>query len=240
MNNSRDESERVRQHHRRYRAALQPVGRLYEWKKQVMLAHVTARDVVLDAGCGNGLFTLPLAARAQRVYGVDFTEELLRDLQLHLTTLPLSNVQLIHADVRQLPFPDGFFDSVVCYSALYYIRELDAALSELSRVLKTGGRAVFDLGNVHSLEARHSVRSYDVPHHFVSVRQAKRFAQTAGLRIAGLRRLQVFRPLRGHPIERWLMRLLETPVGRTMLDEYVSSLPILRHFAFRLIFVCEK
>lgn len=234
-----DDSELVRQHHRQHRAALQPGGRLYEWKLQLALQHVTANDVVLDAGCGNGLFTVPLSAHARQVYGVDFTEELLHDLKANLPPRPPANLRLIQGDLRCLPFPDEFFDSIVCYSTLYYIRELDRVLGEFHRVLKRGGRAIFDLGNVHSLEARHSMRSYRVPHHFVTVRGAKQLIQGAGLRIVRLRRLQLFRPLRGHRIERWLVRLLETPVGRTMLDEYVSSLPLLRHFAFRLVFVCE-
>ncbi len=235
-----DYSELVRQHHRQHRAALQPGGRLYEWKLQLALQWVSAQDVVLDAGCGNGLFTIPLSAHARQVYGVDFTEELLNDLKVHLPTCPPANLQLIQGDLRRLPFSEEFFDSIVCYSTLYYIRELDLALREFHRVLKRGGRAIFDLGNVNSLEARHSLRSYRVPHHFVSVREAKRLIQSAGLRIVRWRRLQVYRPLRGHPVEQWLARLLETSAGKTMLDEYVSSLPLLRNFAFRLVFLCEK
>ncbi|MCS6862059.1 MAG: methyltransferase domain-containing protein [Abditibacteriales bacterium] len=233
-------TERVREHHRQIRGVLQPGGRMYEWKLQLALQLVTPQDVVLDAGCGNGLFTIPLSAHAREVYGVDFTAELLDDLKAHLPTCPPANLQLIQGDLRCLPFPDAFFDSLVCYSTLYYIRELDRVLSEFCRVLKRGGRAIFDLGNIHSLEARHSLRSYRVPHHFVTVRAAKQLIQRAGLHLVRLRRLQVFRPLRGHPIERWLMRLLEAPVGKTMLDEYVSALPLLRHFAFRLVFVCEN
>jgi ubiquinone/menaquinone biosynthesis C-methylase UbiE len=235
-----DYIELVRQHHRQHRATLQPGGRLYEWKRRLALQWVNAQDVVLDAGCGNGLFTIPLSAHARMVYGVDFTEELLNDLKANLPTCQPANLQLVQGDLRRLPFSDEFFDSIVCYSTLYYVRELDRVLREFHRTLKRGGRAIFDLGNVNSLEARHSLRSYRVPHHFVSVREAKRLIQSAGLRLMRLHRLQVYRPLRGYRLERWLVRLLETPVGATMLDEYVSSLPGLRHFAFRLVFLCER
>jgi SAM-dependent methyltransferase len=47
---------------------------------------------------------------------------------------------MIAADVRELPFPDACFDSVVCIEVLEYLPDYVKALREFRRVLKDGGR----------------------------------------------------------------------------------------------------
>jgi len=49
---------------------------------------------------------------------------------------------LSYGDVTRLPFPERCFDGLVCLSVLEFVKDLDRAFSEISRVLKTGGIAV--------------------------------------------------------------------------------------------------
>ena len=48
-------------------------------------------------------------------------------------------VDVVLAPVESLPFPDSFFDKVLCVHALYFWKDLDASLREIARVLKPGG-----------------------------------------------------------------------------------------------------
>ena len=46
------------------------------------------------------------------------------------------------ADATALPYPDRSFDAAVCVQVLEYVKDIGAALSELYRVLRPGGRTV--------------------------------------------------------------------------------------------------
>jgi SAM-dependent methyltransferase len=95
---------------------------------------------LLDVGYGSGIFYPELARRAERLVGVEVhgqearVGEALRGLGV--------DVDLRPGSILELPAEDGEFDAVVCLSVLEHLRELGGALSELRRVLTSGGMAV--------------------------------------------------------------------------------------------------
>jgi SAM-dependent methyltransferase len=96
-------------------------------------------DSVLDVGCGPGNFTRAFARAAfgGLVVGLDASRTML-DQAVREQNPP--NVRYVRADAAALPFPDGSFDAVCCFAALYFIgRPLDA-IDEMVRVLAPGGR----------------------------------------------------------------------------------------------------
>lgn len=101
----------------------------YRW----VAAQVRPSARVLDLACGSG----PLARLHPGPWvGVDVSaDELERARQAGAGPLVLG-------DGAALPFAAGSFDTVVCSMALMLIQPLDAALSELARVLVTGGHLV--------------------------------------------------------------------------------------------------
>lgn len=88
---------------------------------------------VLDAGCGDGVFARAVAAPV--VVGVDAAEAMVERARER-------GVDARQARIEELPFADGEFDVVVCNWVLYHLPDLDAALAELVRVLRPGGRFV--------------------------------------------------------------------------------------------------
>jgi SAM-dependent methyltransferase len=88
---------------------------------------------VLDAGCGTGGWTTLVAA--PEVVGVDSSEAAVEAARARGADARL-------ADIEELPFEDGSFDVVICNATLYHLRDLDAGLRELARVLRPGGRFV--------------------------------------------------------------------------------------------------
>jgi arsenite methyltransferase len=113
-------------------------------------------EQVLDLGCGRGLLLIGAAKRLTtgRATGVDIwnTEDLSgnrREATVENTRREgvESRVDIQTADMRKLPFPDGSFDVVVSRAAihnLYRAEERAAAIREVARVLKPGGRALID------------------------------------------------------------------------------------------------
>ena len=105
-----------------------------------LVGDITGRDV-LDAACGTGRYAIPLAQAGARVTGIDISEVMLGLARQKASEHGLS-VDLRAADLRQLPFPDASFDVMVCALALCHLPELRQAVSELSRVLRPGGRLI--------------------------------------------------------------------------------------------------
>jgi ubiquinone/menaquinone biosynthesis C-methylase UbiE len=92
---------------------------------------------VLELGCGTGKNTEWLAAKAQQVTAVDFSEIMLQKAKEKIT---LSNVTFIQADVtRPWPFEKEYFDLVTCNLILEHVQDLKVVFAEASRILQTGG-----------------------------------------------------------------------------------------------------
>ena len=89
-------------------------------------------SLVLDVACGTGDLTRLAMSQGHRVIGVDLSAGM---LAANGTGAPL-----VQADCRQLPFPDGTFDGLVCGYALRNFADLAGALAETARVLRPGGR----------------------------------------------------------------------------------------------------
>jgi len=90
--------------------------------------------VVLDAGCGYGGCSIALAERGADVIAVDKDTKRLQSL----ATLGLP-IELEHADIAQLPYPDNSFDVVVLQDVLEHLADASYVLTELSRVMQPSG-----------------------------------------------------------------------------------------------------
>jgi SAM-dependent methyltransferase len=104
----------------------------------------------LDAGMGPGRLLAALERRGWHVSGVDVSEEM---LALARRRLPHAAERLVRAPIELLPFPDESFDLVVATGVLEYADDLDAALAEIARTVRPGGRAIVSLPNWWSVSA---------------------------------------------------------------------------------------
>jgi ubiquinone/menaquinone biosynthesis C-methylase UbiE len=100
---------------------------------------------LLDVGAGTGAYTLPVA-RAVGPEGAldafDVQQEMLGELMRRAQRQGISNVRPEQGEAHRLPCPDESFDAAFLVTALHEIPDQDAALRELHRVVKAGGRVV--------------------------------------------------------------------------------------------------
>lgn len=114
------------------------LGQARLWRKEVAKA-VGARPghTVLDLAAGTATSSLPFAATGAYVVPCDFSLGMLREGKKRRPWLPLTA-----GDATRLPFKDGVFDTVTISFGLRNVQDTDAALRELYRVTKPGGRVV--------------------------------------------------------------------------------------------------
>ena len=91
----------------------------------------------LDAACGTGRHAARLVAAGHTTVGIDRTEAM-----LELARAKVPDAEFRTGDFTSLPFEDNSFDLAVCALALTHLRDPEAAIGELARVVRPGGRVV--------------------------------------------------------------------------------------------------
>jgi ubiquinone/menaquinone biosynthesis C-methylase UbiE len=215
-------------------------------RRRLVADHAEGGDV-LDLGCGTGVYLAAAADGAGRTVGVDFSRSMLSVAAARAG----DRAELVQADVGALPFRDESFDLVYSFATLYYVADLQSALDDVARVLRPGGVAVLELGNRRSLNSlvsdvqfRHA--GWAEPH-YVAFRRLGRMVAATGLRTVEWRCFQAL-PMVGAPrrlffLAPFLLMSWKAVLGlgsRRMLDERLSSSPVLRRWAFRHLVVLTK
>jgi len=116
---------------------------------------------VLDVGCGRGVILGPLADRGLEVHGVEVSAEAARGAD------PRAEVR-VAARLADAGYPEAFFDEVVIWHVLEHLADPRAALEEMQRILKPGGRLIVAVPNFSSAQARWSGAAWfhlDLPRH---------------------------------------------------------------------------
>jgi ubiquinone/menaquinone biosynthesis C-methylase UbiE len=102
-----------------------------------------AGECVLDVATGTGLIALAAAARvgpAGSVIGIDISQRMVDTARMRALAAGVSNASFVRVDAEKPGFADAAFDAALCALGLMYLPEPLAALRELSRVVKPGGR----------------------------------------------------------------------------------------------------
>ena len=101
---------------------------------------------VADLGCGPGVSTIQVARRRphDRVVGLDFARRMLLEARRRARAdgQPANRITWLRADAVALPFRDASLDALTGHSFLYLLPDQPAALAEMRRVLRPGGRLV--------------------------------------------------------------------------------------------------
>jgi len=105
-----------------------------------MLSLLPSAYVVADLGCGTGPLTAELAGYVKSVIAVDNSPAMLKAAQKRVEDL--ESVELRRGDLEALPIEDESVDAALMVLVLTYVADAQAALREMARIIKPGGKAV--------------------------------------------------------------------------------------------------
>lgn len=119
-----------------------------------VLEHILWRgdEIVLDVGCGAGVYIEPVAARLTGggfLISADLSFGMLSDVAAkHLE----SHTNLLNANVLQLPLPDNCCDVLMANHMLYHVPDIGKAATEIRRVLRPGGHFIAATNSRYSMQ----------------------------------------------------------------------------------------
>lgn len=92
---------------------------------------------LLEAGTGSGVFLPELSRHCRELHACDVHGHM--DAVAEMARAEGLSVELRTASIQETGYPGGFFDAVIAVSVLEFVSDLDAALSEIRRILKPDG-----------------------------------------------------------------------------------------------------
>ena len=112
------------------------LDRIVQW------AGAGPHDNVLDVACGPGLLACAFARVAKHATGIDMTPAMLEQARKTQQEQGLQNLSWQQGDVYSLPFPPDQFSIVSSRFVFHHLQDPLAALCEMKRVCKFGGKVV--------------------------------------------------------------------------------------------------
>ncbi|AEH61737.1 Methyltransferase type 11 [Methanosalsum zhilinae DSM 4017] len=163
--------------------------------------HLPEGSRVLDAGCGNGRYLLPLS-RNYRVIGIDVSLNGIRAARSYLDKYGCSAEYMV-SDLTRLPLCDNSVDGIVCYGVLHHLfeEEREDAAEEILRVIQDKGYLFFEVFGVEDMryggdeiEKDTFLRKNGIIYHYFTVEEIEKLFSCSGyMDIEETRSKKVFR-----------------------------------------------
>lgn len=115
--------------------------RRIEWRSMFEGLDLKEGEKILDVACGVGVLSLKIAEKGCKVYGIDKSEDVI-DHAKRRSERERIPCEFEVGTAEDLPYPDEYFDKVVCSSSLEHFKDDIKTLKEMHRVLKPTGRVV--------------------------------------------------------------------------------------------------
>lgn len=153
---------------------------------------------ILDVGIGSGRASLPLLETGIALTGIDSSQAMLDECRRRAGGRP---IRLEHGDITAIPYADESFDTLVSLNVMTHFPNWREVLPEWLRVLRPGGRMVFDIYSLDHIEAVAARRGPGLEHLLpggldqlqanefqmrIKVSELAEFALAAGVRLTAI------------------------------------------------------
>jgi len=111
---------------------------------------IKSNKKVLDIGCSSGYLAEKLNKKNCRVFGIEIDKKAAKKAKKYCQ-------KVINVDVEQivkLPFPNKFFDIIICSDILEHLRRPDLVLIKIKKYLKDNGLIIASIPNIARVEFR--------------------------------------------------------------------------------------
>jgi ubiquinone/menaquinone biosynthesis C-methylase UbiE len=139
-----------------------PALSFWNYFGQQTIDHLSLRsgDRVLDVCCGTGASAIPAAIRVGptgQVLGIDLAEALMTLARNKSQQQGLGNIEFRYGDFENLGLPDASFDEIVCVFGIFFVPDMRAAIRELWRMLRPGGKLAITSWGENIFEPAHQM-----------------------------------------------------------------------------------
>lgn len=115
-------------------------GKVYCGTGMAVAEEICADDVVLECACGTGAISVFIAPVCARLIATDFSNGMLK--QTAKKAKRFTNMEVAHADITKLDFPDSCFDKVIAGNVIHLLDNPQVAVMEMVRVCKPEGKVI--------------------------------------------------------------------------------------------------
>jgi ubiquinone/menaquinone biosynthesis C-methylase UbiE len=183
--------------------------------------------LALDVATGAGHSAVALARMDVRVVASDLTPRMLLEARSLAAETGVGGIAFAAADAEALPFADAVFDRLTCRIAAHHFHDIRAAMKEIARVVRPGGRiGIIDsiVPGEPSLDAyMNGIERVRDPSHVRSYRSEEWVEFVAE---AGLVPLQIACIWKTHAFPEWVARTGRPPEVRRQIEEmFLSAFP---------------
>ena len=105
-----------------------------------VVQRIETKDSVLECACGTGIISEAVGPRCKTLLATDLSKGMLERTRKKCRKFP--NVCIESADILKLPYKDHTFDKVIAANVIHLLEDPAAALKELERVCKKGGKII--------------------------------------------------------------------------------------------------
>jgi SAM-dependent methyltransferase len=180
--------------------------RVTEAETLARMVSANENDRAVDLACGPGTLALRFAKHVRWICGLDFTPAILeRARQTAAHDGLLEKITFTIGDAQSLPFADGSLDLAVTSYSLHHISDPARVISEMSRVVRKGGRVgVIDIEAPEDPAIRALNHRIEVIRDHSHSRSLTRREFEAMFAAAGLRILEIERKSHPRTFEHWM------------------------------------
>lgn len=115
-------------------------GKVYQGLGKKVAEKIGQNDIVLECACGTGAISKYIAPKCKQLIATDFSAGMLK--QAAKKCRKYNNIKIRRADMTHLKCRDNRFDKVVAGNVIHLLEEPYAAVKELERVCKAGGKII--------------------------------------------------------------------------------------------------
>mgnify|MGYP001772675611 CR=1 FL=1 len=108
--------------------------------RMIQIINPERTDLALDIATGAGHTAIKLSNYVKEVVAIDVVENMLNQAEALIKENNITNISLMNMDVHSLKFQDNCFDIITSRFAPHHFYDIEAAIREMYRVLKNGGK----------------------------------------------------------------------------------------------------
>jgi len=138
---------------------LRQLLRRYDWNRHTLTEQfIESGERILDIGCGDGYMLRKVKDKFQELYGMDISPSRLQEAKKKIEELypsDISKFKFIEENADEpLPFPDNYFDAIICIAVIEHVYDIFSLVKEMYRVLKPNGYVIAVVPNIGYLKYR--------------------------------------------------------------------------------------